>query len=110
MDDRQRKIGENEILYRSVNERIEDLNAAFGTITDSITVVCECGDAVCTEQIELPIAEYERIRADSSLFVIRPGHEIPDVEDVVETQAGFDVVRKHPGGPADLAREGDPRS
>ena len=110
MDERTRKVGENEALFRAVNERIEGLGEAFGLITESMTIVCECGDGVCIEQIELPVAEYERIRADSTLFVIRPGHEIPDAEDVVERHDGFDVVRKRPGGPAELARETDPRS
>jgi hypothetical protein len=110
MDEHARKVGENEALFRSVNDRIEGLGAAFGLITESMTIVCECGDGVCVEQIELPVSEYERIRSDSTLFVIRPGHEIPDVEDVVEQNDTYDVVRKHPGAPAELARETDPRS
>ena len=110
MDESARKIGENEALFRAVNERIEGLGEAFGLITESMTIVCECGDGLCIEQIELPVSEYERIRADSTLFVIRPGHEIPDVEDVVERHDSFDVVRKRSGGPAELARETDPRS
>lgn len=105
MDDRARKIGENEALYRAVNEKIEGLSAAFGPLTDSMTVVCECGDGSCAQQIEVSVTDYERIRSDATLFLIVPGHEIPDVEDVVETNDGFDVVRKRPGGPADLARE-----
>jgi hypothetical protein len=110
MDERARKIGENEALYRTVNERIEGLNQVFGTLTDTMTVICECGDGACAEQIEITVADYERIRSDPTLFVIVSGHEIPDVEDVVETQDTFDVVRKHEGDPADLAQERDPRS
>jgi hypothetical protein len=110
MDERARKIGENEALFRNVNERIEGLGEAFGLITESMTIVCECGDSSCVEQIELAVPEYERIRSDSTLFVIVPGHEIPDVEHVVESTDGFDVVRKHPGGAAELASELDPRS
>jgi hypothetical protein len=110
VDERARKIGENEALYRAVNERIEGLSAAFGPMTDSMTVVCECGDGSCAEQIEVAIDDYERIRGDATLFIVRPGHEMPDVEDVVEQNEGYDVVRKHEGDAADLARELDPRS
>jgi hypothetical protein len=110
MDERQRRIGENEILYRTVNEKIEDLNAAFGTLTETMTVVCECGDGSCTEQIQLEVPTYERVRADPALFVTVPGHEVPDVESVVERTDGFQLVRKDPGGPAELAAEHDPRS
>jgi hypothetical protein len=110
MDERQRRIGENEILYRTVNEKIEDLNAAFGTLTETMTVVCECGDGSCTEQIQLEVPTYERVRADPTLFVTVPGHEEPDVESVVERTDGFQLVRKDTGGPAELAAEHDPRS
>jgi hypothetical protein len=110
MNERERRIGENEILYRSVNEKIEGLNAAFGTLTESMTVVCECGDGTCTEQIELDIPTYERIRADAALFVVRPGHIFAEVEDLVEQADGYDLVRKSSGEARRLAEEHDPRS
>src|SRR5689334_21077982 len=52
VDERARRIGENEALFRYVNERIEGLNEAFGAITETMSVVCECGDLSCAEQIE----------------------------------------------------------
>jgi hypothetical protein len=110
MDERQRRIGENEVLYRAVNERIEGLNEAFGRVTDSMVVVCECGNGACAEQIELDIPTYERIRSDPTQFVVKPGHEEPDVEAVIERTATYHVVRKRPGGPAELAASEDPRS
>jgi hypothetical protein len=110
MNERERKIGQNEALYRSVNERIEGLNEAFGTLTDVMTVVCECGDGSCAQQIDVPVRDYERVRGDPALFIIVPGHEITDVEDIVEEHDAFVVVRKHAGDPSELARELDPRS
>jgi hypothetical protein len=110
MDERERRIGANEILYRTVNEKIEGLNAAFGTLTETMTVVCECGDESCAEQIELDVSTYERVRADPTLFVILPGHAEPDVESVVERGDGFEIVRKDAGEAAELAAEHDPRS
>jgi hypothetical protein len=110
VDERERKIGENEALYRTVNERIEGLNQAFGTLTNTMTVVCECGDGVCADQIEIEIADYERIRSDPTHFIIVPGHEIADVEDVVEEHEAYHVVQKRAGDPADFAREHDQRT
>jgi hypothetical protein len=110
VDERARRIGQNEALYRAVNERIEAIGEAFGLVTESMTIVCECGDVNCLEQIELTVPAYEHVRTDPTRFVIRPGHEIADVEDVVEQHDGYDVVRKRPGGPAELARELDPRT
>ena len=110
MDERVRKIGENEALYRSVNEKIEDLNQTFGLLAESMTIVCECGSLECSEQIELDIPTYERVRAEPTHFVVLPGHELPDVETVIERHERYVVLRKDPGGPAELARATDPRS
>jgi hypothetical protein len=110
VDDRARRIGANEALYRSVNEKIESLSAAFGAITETMSVVCECGDASCAEQIEVSVPDYERIRAEPTFFIIRPGHEVSDIEEVVERTDEFHVVRKVDGEAAELARELDPRS
>ena len=110
MDDRARRIGENEALYRVINEKIEDLNQAFGTVTETMAVVCECGLLECTEQIELDIPTYEHVRSDPTWFVVLPGHEIPDVETIIERKESFYILRKDPGGPAELARETDTRS
>lgn len=109
MDDRARRVGENEILYRAVNERIKDLNRAFGAVAETMNVVCECGDAACTQQIEIDVPAYERVRANPTLFVVRPGHEEPGVEDVAERMGGYVIVRKRHGGPAELAEATDPR-
>lgn len=105
MDPRAERIGKNEALFREVNERIGDV--AEGTATEFL---CECGDASCTRPIRLMLAEYERVRSDPRLFAVLPGHQVEDVETVVEETDRFLVVEKHPGGPAELAAEHDSRS
>ena len=109
MDERARRIGENEALYRAINEKIEGLNEAFGVVTETMAVVCECGLLECTEQIELDLPTYERVRREPTLFVVLPGHEIPEVESIVEPHDRFYIIRKDSGEPARLARETDPR-
>ena len=110
MNERELKIGQNEALYRAVNERIEDLNEAFGTLTDTMTLVCECGDASCVERISLTRDEYEQLRGDPHLFAVAPGHVEPDVEEVAANRSGYDVVRKYKGAPRKIAEKTDPRS
>ena len=110
MGDEARRVGRNEALYRSINERIEDLNRAFGTLSGAMTVVCECGDANCTEQIDVDVATYERVRSNPRRFIVRPGHQIEDVEDVVEENERYLIVAKHPGEPEGIAVDTDPRS
>jgi hypothetical protein len=108
MTERERRIGRNEEVFRRVNEQIEQINEAFGSVAGTMTLVCECGDTSCIEQIELTPEEYERLRSDATWFAIRPGHEIPDVEDVIERGDRYWVVEKHEGDPSDVAREISP--
>ena len=105
MDERSRRIGENESLYRSINDKIEGLNQTFGVVAETMAVICECGKLECSEQIELDIPTYEHVRADPTHFVVLPGHELLDVETVIERHDAFSIVRKDPGGPAELARD-----
>ena len=110
MDARQTRIGENEALFRQVNERVKQLNVGFSAVLEHGEFVCECGDEKCTERVRLTPEEYERVRADPTHFVVKPGHVAPDVEDVVYENERYQVVRKRPGGPAELASEHDPRA
>ncbi len=107
MDPRAERIGKNEALFREVNERVADVNREFG-VSGEGEFVCECGYRDCTERVTLPLDEYRRIRGDGAMFFLRPGHEILDVEDVVEQHEGYVVVKKHAGPPAALAAELDP--
>jgi hypothetical protein len=54
--------------------------------------------------------EYERVRSDSTLFILRPGHEAGETEEVEAKHLEFWVVRKRPGLPAEIARRADQAS
>jgi hypothetical protein len=108
MDARQERRAKNESLFRDVNERIQEFELEVGTAELS-AFICECDDLTCAERFEMSAAEYERLRADATTFAVVPGHESPDVEDVVAEAAGYYVVRKHAGDPARLAIEDAPR-
>jgi hypothetical protein len=105
---RETRIGMNEAVFRAVNERIQEVANAFQT-TEPLDLICECGNASCTERISLTREDYEQLRADPHSFAVAPGHEAPDVEEVVEKRSGYDVVRKFKGEPEEIARRTDPR-
>jgi len=109
MEERERRIGRNEALFREVNERIERISEALQVEPEELRILCECGDESCVEQLGVSISEYERVRSTSTLFFVRPGHEHADVEEVVERHEAYHVVRKHEGPAAAQARELDPR-
>src|SRR5690242_14863401 len=104
MDERTRRLGENEILYREVNERVRDLSDEFGLDAETVDFVCECAQLECSERIPMTVAEYRHIRSDAAQFAVRPGHEVPDIEYVLEEHDAYYVIRKREGDPADLAR------
>jgi len=103
-------VGRNEALFRTINEELEKLERTSALDRDDLTIICECGDLLCDERFVVPVSGYEDVRGDPSLFFVLPGHEKPDVEDVVTRSDRYYVVRKHPGGPARLAEATDPRS
>jgi hypothetical protein len=109
VDERGEKVGRNEALFRQVNERLKELGEGFSLVSEQADFVCECGRASCAAPIRMTLADYERIRAQPELFIIVPGHETTEVESVVETGPGYEVVRKREGAPAQIARETDPR-
>jgi hypothetical protein len=110
MEDRERRIAENEDLFRQVNERVKDLNRAFSVVLERGDYLCECGNEACVDRVSLTPEEYERVRAEATHFVVAPGHVVRDVESVVYIGEGYEVVRKDEGEAAEIARETDPRA
>jgi hypothetical protein len=104
MDERARRLGENEVLYREVNERVRDLSDEFGLQTEQVDFVCECARLDCAERLPMTLADYQQVRSDGAQFAVKPGHEYPEVEYIVEEHDGYFVIRKREGGPAELAR------
>ena len=109
MNPRERRLGENEVLYREVNERVLELQEEFGLAEERIDFVCECAQVDCSERISMDLRAYEHLREHPARFGVKPGHEVPDVEQVVEEHEGYVVVEKTGEG-ADLAAARDPRS
>lgn len=109
MDKRAARVSENEALFRRVNERIEQINESFATVTDTFEVICECADSGCVTQISIANDAYEQVRTDATLFIVAPGHENAELEDTIDTQTDYLVVRKHAGLPTRVAEETDPR-
>jgi hypothetical protein len=96
-DEREVRLAENESRFRAINDRVErDLERIVYSPQELLPFVCECARRTCSATIELARDEYERVRADSILFAIAPGHEVADIEDVVERHDRYFVIRKHP--------------
>ena len=105
MDEHERHVLMNEAVFRQANEAI----TAFQSTEQVLDLMCECGRPDCVAKIEMSRSEYERLRADPTLFAVVRGHEIAGVERIVEAGEEYDIVQKDPETHA-LAEETDPRS
>lgn len=110
MDERGKRLGKNEVLFREVNERLRELGEGFSLVSEGGDFVCECANSSCTEHVRMPLQAYEEIRAEPTRFFVVKGHEEPDYERVIEEREQYLVVEKLPGGPAGVAIRDDPRS
>jgi hypothetical protein len=99
------RLALNQVVFREVNERLLEL---LGTSPGTTEFLCECSNPECTDAVPLTLLDYERVRSRSSQFVIVPGHEIPEIEEVTSASDGYFVVRKLYG--AEYAEQTDPRS
>jgi hypothetical protein len=103
---RHARIAQNEALCRSVNEKIEEVTGASGG--EYVSFICECGrDEHCTAEVPLMIPEYERVRSQDDRFLLKPGHETPDIERIVERTERYLIVDKIPAAEAFVQE--DPR-
>lgn len=93
MVSREERLAANELLFRHVNERILELSNRWD---EQLSLVCECSNADCAQPIALSVAEYEQLRSDPLQFIVAPGHELMEIEDVIYRRDGYLVVRKHP--------------
>jgi len=109
VEDREHRLGLNEAMFREVNERVEEVNKAFGSITGDFDIFCECGYTSCAERITVPMSEYERARSDSTHFLLKLGHEDPTVERVIEHHGHYVLVEKEGVDVEQVAEETDPR-
>jgi hypothetical protein len=98
----------NEAFFRAVNEGIAEASERFES--NEAEFFCECGDARCTNQIEVPLEEYESVRAHPARFLVRHGHAEPEVEQVVRERRRYAVVEKVDRVAAAVVRRLNPRT
>jgi hypothetical protein len=77
-------------FFREVNERILELGERFGLSDQTLELICECGDATCTERVSIPCTEYEHVREAVDRRVVIAGHE--HTAGVVTRGGGYVVV------------------
>lgn len=90
MPTREERLARNEARFREINEAAQPQREQTG----EGRFVCECADRSCLAWIEIPVDIYLEQRKNPQRFFVVPGHEVPDVEKIVEQHPGFYVVEK----------------
>jgi hypothetical protein len=91
---RAERLAMNEMLFRKVNEQIEEHAEPRTEPSDPIAFYCECGSLECEQRIVMSAHEFHAVRSRPTQFIVRPGHEILDVEVVVMETPPYLVVEK----------------
>jgi hypothetical protein len=108
VDARETRLAKNEMLFREINEQIKHSAEQHGNDAHTYEFLCECSNMDCTLRLHMTVAAYERLRSDPTQFAVAPGHELPEIERVVEDCGGYSIVQKY-GEAAQMGREQDPR-
>lgn len=102
------RLVKNEAIFRQINEEVQnglnELEKIAGEDGQSSMVAkhddvplhfyCECADITCHERIEMNLSEYKVLHYDRRQFIIKPGHEIDEIEDIVDEDKDVTVVKK----------------
>jgi hypothetical protein len=94
VDSRERRLAENESLFRDINEQIRATAASYGHDGHVYHWLCECSNRDCTLRLRMTLADYEETRENPARFIVAPGHELPEIEVVVEELPGYSILEK----------------
>lgn len=100
------RLGRNEVFFRDANEEL--ISTSHAQEQPLASFVCECSDRSCSELIRLSLADYEEVRSNSAFFIIKTGHAVEDIEEIVKQTPAYEVVEKTGVG-RQVAEQHDPR-
>jgi hypothetical protein len=87
---RAKRIVQTEVFFRAINDEIAQHDGTADTL-----YMCECGNPLCRDSIRLAPGAIEKLHSSRRHFVVLAGHEIPDVETVVDRADGYVIIRKN---------------
>jgi hypothetical protein len=91
---REQRGTQNQELFRTANERLEDRVHEYGRDDIPIPFLCECADDACLGRVELTIVQYGAVRTHPNRFVTLPGPPRVEGEKIVEDNGHFHIVEK----------------
>ncbi len=111
-----KRMADNEAVFRHYNERVREnfdeiIKLAHESGQDDLIrdddtplhFYCECSDENCQQRIPLKPSAYENIHKNRMRFILIPGHENTDIEQIIKRRLSHTVVEKFIK-PSDSAR------
>jgi len=86
---REERVLQTEAFFRDVNDVIARTRGSNGS-----RFLCECANPFCNVTFEMSGHDLQTLHATPGNYVILAGHDIPDLQDVVQNQNGYEIVRK----------------
>ena len=92
---RNARLVKNEEAFRTYNNRRMQLEPVDPDDDDEmIPFVCECGDFECVQALVVTAADFSEAHSAPNRFIVLSGHVFPDVERIVSSHDGYEVVEK----------------
>jgi hypothetical protein len=94
MASRDTRREQNQKRFRKANERFHD--AVEGDVRESqpLPFLCECADDDCLGNVNVTLSQWEAVAAKPSHYLMKPGHQRSDGEEVVDSVGEYDVALK----------------
>lgn len=98
----ERRLAENEVIFRQANIDMKDFMEDMGAKNSTtLPFFCECSHVECRGRIEISARDYQTLHANKRRFILLDGHEIPEIERIIERREGYNVVEKTGDIPTD---------
>lgn len=108
----ERRQIENEMIFRRFNEKVGDqLDALDAALIEEdqedlirttdllLHLKCECSDENCEVRIPIKLSVYQKIHENRDAFIVKPKHQVEEIEKVIKTETGYSVVEKNNSTP-----------
>jgi hypothetical protein len=84
MDSREQRLARNENLFARSTSAVREIASVHGATCTSTSSTASARTRTARCGLELPLRDYERVREHGDRFLIAPGHNLPDIERIVE--------------------------
>lgn len=68
--ERELRAAQNQMLFRSVNDRIRELGENLLNSVEEVDFACECANPECIEPIPMPVSQFAALEGVENRFVV----------------------------------------